>query len=269
MRILSVTLLALLLSLSAQAQNKLEAKQEAKKVNQEKYVLPKLTITGIEKPIPIGELVVLEASSDAASNKDITAISYSWTVLPSYKNLVTWPDGTKIIFGTGTRPQNVTIILTASFVFTSKEADKITDVALKTTTTVATVKIVQDAENPDDHKDPETALSKEVKDWIASVKTNNRYTDANVKTDAAKLAANFEKISAAIAAGTLKGPSAILAATKDANDDVITNRDAWLPFFNSLSAFLQSASKTNKLKTDDQYASTWREIAAAIKSATK
>jgi hypothetical protein len=245
------------------AQNK-----EIKKTNPDKYMLPKLTVSGAEKPIPIGELVVLEATLDQSA-KDISAVSYSWTVLPSYKNLVTWPDGTKIILGTGTKPQTVTVILTASVVFATKEADKITDIALKTTTSVVTVKIVQDADVPDDNNEPEGGLTKEVKTWLASVKSSNRYTDANIKQDANKIANNFDKISAAVAAGAIKGPQAILTATKEANDDAIGNRDAWLPFFNSLSAHLQAASKTNKLKTDDQYASTWREIAAAIKSATK
>lgn len=264
MRILSIALTLLLISASANAQ----VKADPKKMDPNKYAVPKLTVNGVEKPIPIGELVVLEAQLDPTA-KDVSAVSYSWTVLPTYKNLVTWPDGTKIIFGTGTRPQNVTVILTASFVFVTKEADKITDVSLKTTTTVVTVKIVQDAETPDDNKEPDTALGKDIKTWLATVKTSNRYNEDAVKQDALKVANNFEKIAAAIAAGAIKGPQSILTNTKEANDDAIGNRDAWLPFFNSLSAYLQSASKTNKLKTDEQYASLWKDISSAIKSAIK
>ncbi len=235
--------------------------------------LPKLTISGADKPIQIGELVVLDATLDTLP-KDLSAVSYAWTVLPQNKNIVTWPDGTKIIFGTGIKPQNVTVILTASFVYTIKDGDKITDVALKTTTTIATLKIIDEGgveptPGPVDPIAPESALTQNAKNWVKLVKTTNKYSASDVKSDAIKLANNFERIAASIAAGTLKTSTAILKTTKESNDASINNRDEWLPFFNALSEHLQSANKSGTLRTDDQYAAAWREISKGLKASTK
>lgn len=248
-------------------------KTEVKKLEAPKYTAPTLTITGADKPISIGELVVLDATLDSTP-KDLTAVSYTWTVLPT-KNVVTWPDGAKIIFGTGTKPQSVTVILTASFVFTTKDQDKITDVALKTTTCIATVNIVDEVTptpppGPGPGPGPRpSAFTKNAQDWVALVKTTNKYNAAAVKNDANLLSQSFEKIAAAIAAGTLKGAPKILKETKESNDSAIDNRDAWLPWFNNLSTALSEANKNGTLKSDDDYAKTWREIATGLKAAAK
>lgn len=251
-------------------------KPEVKKPESPKYSAPVLTITGADKPINIGELVVLDATLDNPP-KDLATVSYSWTVLPQ-KNIVTWPDGAKIIFGTGTRPQSVTVILTASFLFTTKDQDKITDVALRTATTIATVKIVQDGTDPEPGPGPgpgpgpvvpTSAFAKNAQEWVASVKTTNKYGAKDVKADAAALAQSFERIAAAIAAGTIKGPQNILKESKDSNDSAIQARDNWLPWFNKLSEALQSANKSGSLKSDDDYAKTWREIAKGLTAASK
>lgn len=277
MRVITLSaLVLLLLGAAVSAQDLPKPEKKAVGVN---YSAPKLTVSGADKSIAIGELVVLDAVLDG-SPKDMTAVSYSWTVLPTNKNIVTWPDGAKIIFGTGTKPQNVTVILTASMVFATKEADKITDISLKTATTIVTVRIT-DA-GPDNNTDPvkpdpiipspvkpESEVSKKTLSWVKLVKTSAKYKDANLRSDANAIADNFDKIASATAAGTLKGANAILKATKEANDSAVSNRDEWLPFFNELSDFLQSANKSGTLKTDDQYASTWREIAKGIRNAIK
>jgi hypothetical protein len=239
---------------------------------QEKPTAPKVSIEGADKPIGIGDIVVLSVKLDSQP-KDLSTVSYSWTILPA-KNIETWPDGTKVLFGTGVKPQKITVILNAAFVFTAKQGDK-TDVSLKTTTTVIEVTIddsVTPTPGPTPGPGPKPvipSLTTAAKEWVTLVKKTPKYTDSEVKIDAEKLAESFSSIAAAIAAGTLKDQNAILKATKESNDSAISNREEWLPWFKKLSDHLSAANKDGTIKSTSQYATAWREISTGLTNASK
>lgn len=242
----------------------------------DKFQIPKITINGAEQAIPIGELVQLSVSLDSKP-KDFHSVSYTWTVLPK-KSVIVWPDGTRIIFGTGTQTQNFTVILTASFVYTVKEGEKITEVAQRSTTSTATVQIQGGSTPPGpgpgpvDPINPDgglTGLSKQAFDWVGLVSRTGTYTDDKVKADAKKLATSFNNIAAAIAAGTYPDVQAILKASKESNDAAIENRNEWLPWFTKMSEHLQQAYSNGTTRTPQQFASAWREITKGLEAAAK
>lgn len=239
---------------------------------QEKPTAPKVSIEGADKPIGIGEIVVLSVKLDSQP-KDLSTVSYSWTILPA-KNIETWPDGTKVLFGTGVKPQKITVILNAAFVFAAKQGEK-TDVTLKTTTTVIEVTIddsVTPTPGPTPGPGPKPVvptLTTSAKEWVTLVKKTPKYSDTDIKSDASKLADSFSGIAAAIAAGTLKDQNAILKATKESNDSAISNREEWLPWFKKLSDYLSTANKDGSIKTTSQYAAAWRDISAGLTNASK
>lgn len=235
-----------------------------------KFQIPAIAIVGAERAIPVGEMVQLGVKLDSKP-KDLHSVSYTWTILPR-KPFIVWPDGTQIIFGTGTQSQNYTAILTASFVYVVKEGDKIIEVAQRSVTNTATVQIGGGSlPNPDptDPPDPDgdlLGLSKQAFEWVALVSRTNAYTEANVKADAKKLAASFTTVSTAIDAGTYADVAAIMKATKESNDQAFENRNEWLPWFSKMSIYLQQAYNSGAIRTPQQYAVAWRDIAKGLDS---
>jgi len=242
----------------------------------DKFQIPKLSIGGADKPINIGELVQLWAKLDSTP-KDLHSVTYSWTVLPQ-KNSIVWPDSTQIIFGTGTKAQSIVVVLTASFVYTVKEGDKIVEIAQRSTTNTITVQI-SDSEHLDPEPTPEpnppnpgpdlNGLSKNAFEWTSLIARTPTYTNDKIKSDAKKLADSFNKIAAATAAGIYPDIAAILKATKDNNDAVIETKNEWLPWFTKISEFLQQSYKDGTIRTIQQYNIAWKEIAKGLEASSK
>lgn len=242
----------------------------------DKFSTPKVTITGAEQAIPVGGLVQLGVTLESKP-KDLHSVSYTWTVLPKTPT-ITWPDGTKIIFGTGVQNSTFTVILTASFVYTTKEGDKITEIIQRSTTSTVSVQIQGSIPTPGPGPGPGpgprpdsnlTGLSKQAYDWVGLVNRTGSYTDDKVKSDAQKLSVSFNGVAAAVAAGVHTDVQAILKATKESNDATIENRTEWLPWFTKMSEYLQQSYGNGTVRTPQQFAAAWREIAKGLEAASR
>lgn len=255
--------------------------------------LPTVTVSGAQKPVPVGELIALTANID---NKPINlhSVSYSWTILPQRETLI-WPDGTKAVFGTGTNTPNYTVILTASFVFITKDGDKILDIAQKTSTQSIIVKIDNTAptkptnpetpvqpptdkpnipEGPTSPTNPTTptepvdteltGLAKLACDWTNLVIRNDSNQDEDIKIDANSLSKSFINIAALIDNGTYNDVHSIMNATKTSNDSVIKHKIEWLPWFAKMSEHLQNSFKEGSIREPEQFSKAWKEIAKGL-----
>lgn len=232
-------------------------------------------VLGADTPIPIGELVVLSAEL-LNPPKEVKEVNYSWTILPK-RDAVLWPDQTKIVFGTGNAPREYTIVLTAAVLSAGDDLK-----LLQSYTTVTTVKVggsgPVDPNPPVDPVDPVdpvnpvdpnalSGIAKQAYSWVSLVKTGPNYTAESVKTDAAKLAVSFDSIASSVAAGVYKDYNDILVATRNSNRLAIANRDEWLPWFEKLSAQLKESFNDGSIKTNDQIAQAWRDIAKGLSKA--
>lgn len=241
-----------------------------------KYTPPKLEIGGADAPIPLGELVQLWVKTPDKFPENLSSTAYTWTILPR-KNVVVWPDKTRILFGAGTKNSTFIVIITASHVFIEKDADgKITKIIQRAVNKMVQVQVgdgtvIPDPGGNDNGNTPPSlsGLSKQAYDWIINVQVTNTYTVAMRKADAAKLATSFAAIAGKIQDGTLRDVTAILQATKTSNDAAITTRDQWLPWFTKMSEHLQKSYNDGTIKTLQQFNTAWLQIAAGITAASK
>ena len=103
-------------------------------------------------------------------------------------------------------------------------------------------------------------LSKDVHAWASAIPPPDR-------TIAGDIGQNFADVAAAVSAGVLKDPAAIVKETHTRN--LATQGDkraAWQAFFQKLQARLNTLAQSNDLKSTDQHAVLWREIAAGLKA---
>ena len=244
---------------------------------------PTINITGAEKPIDIGELVVLNTTVDTKTS-NLHSISYAWTILPK-RDLLVWPDGTRAIFGTGTAPANYTVILTTSFVYTVKDNDKIIDVVQRSSTQSVIVSVGRPDEpvtpinpNPTEPTTPAEpnppiptnpsvpleGLAKSVAEWTNLVIRTETNQEEDIKLDAQKLAAAFKSIATQIDSGKFTDVAEIISAAKTANDAAIQHRDEWLPWFAKLSEYIQRSYNNGTLKEVSQFSEAWKAISSGL-----
>ena len=105
-----------------------------------------------------------------------------------------------------------------------------------------------------------TGISKDVYAWASDVPAASRSISG-------ELGQNFADVAAAVSAGVIKDPAAIVKETHTRNLATQGDkRSAWQPFFQQLMARLNSLAKSGELKTTDQHAVLWREIAVGLKA---
>lgn len=242
-----------------------------------KYTPPALNVGGADSPIPLGELVQLWVKPPDIIPDNLYSTAYTWTLLPN-KNFVTWPDKTRILFGSGIQSTTFVAVVTASHVFVEKNAEgDFNDIIQRTVTKMVTVKIGDGTViipppggggggngNGGGVIPPGiTGLAKQSYDWTIAVNV------ASKKADAAKLAASFTAVAAQIQNGSLRDVSAILNATKESNDRAITTREQWLPWFTRMSEHLQKSFSNGSIKTLQQFNTAWLEIAKGLQTASQ
>lgn len=227
---------------------------------------PVVKIIGAESPVKVGEIVQLSALLDNTP-ADLHSVAYSWTILPA-KEVINWPDGTKIIFGTGTSPKTYTAILTASFVFVQKDGDKILNIIQKANTQSVNITIEgssgENKPNPTYPEDELSGLAKKAYDWIALIQRSDNYIEEDIRADAEILAKSFMEIAIKIDKSELSDATNILNMTKDRNNTVLTRRNEWQPWFTKMSEYLEQAYKNGEIRTPAQFSQAWKQIAIGL-----
>lgn len=109
---------------------------------------------------------------------------------------------------------------------------------------------------------PESALAKWVREQVASVP---KYADLSLA-----LADTFSSISSRIRRGELKTPLEIIEATAAANAKILDTPEkitAWAAFREALRQKLNAMSESGELKTPEDHARVWDEIAEGLRNA--
>jgi hypothetical protein len=232
----------------------------------EEISAPATEIIGAEKEYQVGDLIELWVKP-TESPQDLISVNYAWTVLPAI-DFKTWPDQTRILFGTGSTNNLYQIVLTASYVFSNVNPDgTMTSIEQRSVTTMATVQ-VGDGKQPTDAQS--TGLANLANSWVAQVNRTDDYKESDIKSDANRLAVSFRSIADQIKEGKLSGLEQILSAAKTSNDGAVGSRKIeWLPWFNKMSEYLQESHSNQILIEDSQFQQAWIDIADGLESASQ
>jgi hypothetical protein len=218
------------------------------------------------KAVPYGKLVQFWVKPSTKKPDKLKSVAYTWTVLPKEEVLL-WPDTTRVIFSTSTKRQNYVVMLTASYVFLDGE-----QIVQRATQTISMIQVGEGGQTVNPVAPPTlTGLSKQAYEWIGTIARTDNYDDSKMKMDARRLAAVFTAIADRIDKAQLTDVGEIIAASKVENDKAIApdSRNNWLPWFSRMTDMLKAAYRDNAIRTPQQYAAAWKEIAVGLEAASK
>jgi hypothetical protein len=220
----------------------------------------------------IGDLIELSVKP-ANPPANLHSVVYSWTVLPDVK-ITEWPDGSKVLFGTGKVPRTLNVVMTASYVFVDMdENNTILDVSQGALTVQTTVRIKGNGGggggNGDNgggggDQDPtfNSALAKNAYDWSKGVTSDAKAAEAK------ELQAAFLQVQQEIANGQFTGATAIakiFEQTKTLNDRALgESKETWKPWFEQMTSYLEKAFNDKVLQTPEDFGTAWGQIAEGL-----
>lgn len=209
-----------------------------------------------------GDLIVLDASQSTG------AAGYAWVLADSDKTFLEVEDGRKAVFATGAAGRYTFVLVAASAAVDGKPQVAIARHRV-TVGDPPPDPIPPDPLPPPNPIPPDPlpsgkfGLATLARDAAAAV----RLASADKQRSAAALAGSFETIASTIAAGALRTPAEIVAATREQNISALAlQRTAWEPWADALRRRLNELSDNGQLKSAEDYAVAWREIAAGLKA---
>jgi hypothetical protein len=213
------------------------------------YAQPAIAVEGAKIVITaptsgvVGELIRMDVSKSQAD-------SFKWLLVPESVDFEVYDNGRRAVFSARETGSYMFIVACAK--------DGMVDVATHVVT------ITQPGE-PDPNKEyPKvdepvagSGLNKLLPYWCSLAKR------AQVETLA--LAESFESVAAAVAAGVYTTPKEISKATGEANQTALGPAlESWMPVLSKLQTELRRRSNAGELKTPEQHAAAWREIAEGL-----
>ena len=243
----------------------------------EKYVVPKQVIVGAESPVPLGELVDLSLSAIEPKPANLIQQSVAWQVFEGGVPKRVRSTGEGVFFGAGVQPKKMLVVAAVSYLFASKEGDRINDVQVKIVLLTADLQIGRPEPLPGPGPRPvpppdstptlpegRFGLAKISFDLAMSKVAENRASGASI------LGSSFESLASAVAAGAYKTVESILKATNEANNSALTQANLkitdWDAFGNDLQKLLYDLHKNKKLVTTEDYSDAWKEIALGLRA---
>jgi hypothetical protein len=191
-------------------------------------VFPNVTVSGNEQPIDASNgIAVLTAAIDAQSvPANLAKIKYKWVVMDNgvpRKDVIIWPDGTKVIIGAGTQPRIITVILYVGCLYGTKDGDVVNAADINfpdpifVNVTVGVPPVIPPT--PVNPNPPAPSALPDGKYKIAQTAYGLVLTDVPLAARSASpaLSASFSSIATQVAAGTLTGSANILAALRSSN----------------------------------------------------
>ena len=220
---------------------------------------PVIVLTGPSGGVP-GDILILDASASKAEH-------FAWSVTPEL------PDGRQTIMPleNGTKCLITSVPGTYTVFLAISTADGI---SMKRHTVTVIGKNCPDDPQPQpgpQPKPPEPQPPQPLPDGKYKLAADAyRWAVAiNDPTGAANLASAFETISSQAAAGGFSGINEMLKATTEANRAAV-DRNKWLqPFFVPFDKRLSELNKSGDLRSIDDHATAWTEIAVGLRRAAK
>lgn len=232
----------------------------------DKFAVPAVKITGADTPIKFGEVVDLQVTAQGPA-PDAAEVQYTWTVVPQH-DYIAWPDGSRIIFGSGTEETSYTVVVTAMYLFVSKDGEtaaaKQKFVTLTKEVTIGGVQPNKPAPRPQPQPKPnQTGLFNNTQTWLSTV----NLAKAKRAQDALALSRSFRNVASSIREGALADIAAITAQTKKSNDALLgQDLPAWGGWFKNLATTLDELYKSGQVMTPSQFAAAWEEIADGLEA---
>ncbi len=247
-----------------------------------KFEVPIQKIEGGEKPIEIGEPVILNLSKITNAPKDYVSYSVEWKVYDGgiekkfYKN----ESGNGIFFGSGTTKRKVIVFASVSYLYVVKDGDKFVEAGVKGQFLTIIVDIGGDGggnvipPGPNPNPDPTfndgqfKLAAKSYKSTINKVVSNDKRAIASLelsKSFAGKAAKIAATMSGNLTAADIKK---ILEETTADNREALkrvgVSNDVWDAFFVDLQQDIFDLYSSEKLKTGNDFATAWREISEGL-----
>ena len=244
---------------------------------QDKFIVPNQEIVGVEEPIALGELVVINVSDIDKLPEHFHSAAYNWKIFEiknselGEKRCISTKDG--VFFGAGIKNQKLTAMCTVVYLYIVKEDDRVIEVATRTRLLTAQIQIGKPGPPPPkpDPIDPNPVfpdgrfkLAKFAYDTgMSQVKKEE------MRERAAKALANsFRSIASAIAAGTIKSDRDVLIKTKEANNSALAKccgtTERWETWSSALQDKLYELYQSKDLQSVQDYSQAWREIAEGL-----
>jgi hypothetical protein len=255
------------------------------------FVVPEQKIVGVDKPIPLGELVDISVSpiKDKPDNLKVTSIDWKVLEVDASNGLVEKKvriTNDTIMFGAGIKPKKLVIIVAITHLYINAEKvtdektgftyTKVTNTGTRTALHRADV-IIGNGEVPKPDPSPgptpqpnvvlpqgKYGLAQLVYGLAMAVPEESRVNGA------AALSSSFTGIAAAINANTIQVDKDILAKTKQANNEALkqagVSETQWTPFFTTLMNKVFVLYQEKKIVTKDDYAVAWKEIVVGLQA---
>ncbi len=223
-----------------------------------------LKIDGVSEPYVIGDLIQLEASVSGV-NPDSTIV-YDWKIQPevSFKK---WPDNSKIILGTGHKPEKFTVFLSVAIMTKTGQNATVSVKSIIETITVVSTNQQPSAPDKNDQIEIEQLgeFGKTAVELSKQIIITEFYSKEAYTSDAKKLAENFGTISNQLKTGEITTLEEVLLKTREFNSN-FPNKSIWSSWFNGLSNKLSEANDANKLETVEEMIGVWNDISNGLKS---
>lgn len=260
--------------------------------NSTKFEMPEQTIEGAEEPVPPGEVVILTVSKMKKVPEHLVGATYAWKILEDgkeKKRVFVSNDQSSVIFGIGNTRGKITALLSITYLYGVKEKDKpgykeigqlSPGIIVQELKTVAPPEPPVPPPGPTPPPGPGPApppvpgpvfpdgkyqLSARSYKWATE---QVQLAGEDKGKSAQALATSFNSIAAAIAAGTLRDAKTILSATKQNNQTALTQSgvpvQAWDGFGQSLQKYAFQLYQGGQLKTPEDFAQAWREVANGL-----
>lgn len=191
----------------------------------------------------VGELIRLDVSKSIAD-------SFKWLLVPESIDFEVYNNGSRAVFSAREAGSYMFIVACAK----DGRVDVITHI-------VAVTKPGESDPNKEYPKIDEpvagSGLDKMLPYWCSIAKRDEK--------EALALAESFESVAAAIAAGVYTTPKEISKATGEVNRTALGSAlESWMPVLSKLQVELQRRSNAGELKTPEQHAKVWIEIAEGL-----
>jgi hypothetical protein len=236
-----------------------------KDVVQDTYIVPKIEIEGIdgtESQFSIGDIIELSIKPIEKLPESLKASIYSWTILPTPKKIINWPDNTRVFFGSGEKEQQYTVILTAAYTFVGADSN----IEHRSSTIVQKIRVTADTTASTSVEISKIqSFSNSIKKSLSMVKKEN-YTEEDKKSDLKKLAISFRKLSEILE--TQKSLSSETITTTQSQDNMSAlgpNADAFTSWFGNLSKEM-TATYGQRPFTNEEYSKVYKIIATVLES---
>lgn len=223
-------------------------------------------IEGVEKSYAVGDLIEIDAVVTGLGGD--AKVKYDWKVTPEVKFKV-WPDGSKVLLGTGPKPTNYTIYLAVAALTNGAEPTQILETRIDTATvTQEGEQVDQPAPDKPELIDPKPVIGQfgtTAKELAKKVTITEFYTKAEFDEDAKLLAQNFDLIASQAESGQIDSLKLALEKTREFNRN-FGNSAIWANWFSGVSEMLVKENEQGGLKTSSDVAKVWKDIATGLQN---